>query len=63
MVCYTRYIYLEPKWGPLFFLEVGCLFWRVVSPQKIEDKQVPGIYIYMITYVEYKHSNTDVKSQ
>ena len=47
MVCYTRYIYLEPKWGPLFFLEVGCLFWRVVSPQKIEDKQVPGIYIYI----------------
>ena len=41
---YNIYIYLEPKW-PLFWLE-KTLFWRLQP--KIEDKQVPGIYIFKL---------------
>ena len=30
-IIYTTYKYLEPKWGPPFWLEKRTLFWRVVG--------------------------------
>ena len=58
--------YLEPKWCPLFWLEFGPSIGglKVWSP-KIEDKQVPGRFIYIFFLISHPFGSVggDIPSQ